>query len=204
MNSQETEVKIHVANLDSIAKKLVKLGADCVQERTYERNMRYDTDDKSLTSQGIVLRLREDSGVTLTYKSKGKLERGILTREELEVDVSDFGTMEAILGKFGFMPNMMYEKYRTVYVLDNTAIMLDELPYGNFVEVEGEGNGAIEQTLEKLGLTDAERRIDSYVKIFDHVKHHLELEFNDLTFANFADTDVPESAYISPGSIVIR
>ena len=203
MKPQETEVKIFVENLEHIEKQLRKLGANRVQERIHERNMRYDTEDGSLTEKGVVLRLREDNGVKLTYKSKGTLERGIVTREELEVEVSDFDTMEAILQKFGFDRSMFYEKYRTVYALNNAYVMLDELPFGTFVEVEGTDEDTVISVLMQLGLQDAERRVDSYTKLFDHVKHHLELNFRDLTFDNFADIDVPETAFIAPGSIVI-
>jgi adenylate cyclase class 2 len=204
MKPQETEVKIYVHNLQAIEERLQDLGANQIQERIHERNMRYDTDDGSLTDRGIVLRLREDSGVKLTYKTKGTLERGILTREELEVEISDFDTMEAILQKFGFERNMFYEKYRTVYAFNNTYVMLDELPFGNFVEVEGNTEAEIISVLVQLGLQDTERRGDSYTKLFEHVKHHLELNFRDLTFENFAKVDVPESAFIAPGSIVIQ
>ena len=204
MKPQETEVKIYVPDFDSIETRLQKLGAKRLQERIHERNMRYDTPDSSLTDKGIVLRLREDNGIKLTYKTKGTLERGILTREELEVEVSDFDTMEAILEKFGFVRSMFYEKYRTVYGFDDTKVMFDELPFGNFVEVEGDTQSDIERVLAKLHLQDVERRVDSYTKLFDHVKHHLELNFRDLTFENFADIHVPESAFVAPGSIVIR
>lgn len=203
MTMLETEVKIYVTKHDDIAQKIEKSGGKLLQERIYERNVRYDSEDKSLTGRGIVLRLREDNDVKLTYKEPGSIDRGIVTREELEVAVSDFDMMQAILGKLGFKPAMSYEKYRTTYRCHNTEVMLDELPYGNFIEIEGNADD-IEYVLKALGLDNAERRQDSYAKLFDYVKHHLGLEFNDLTFENFEDIDVPESAFIPPGSIVIR
>lgn len=203
MTSLETEVKIYHPNLAELAEKLDQLGAELVHERTYEHNIRYDVEGGTYTAQGIVVRLREDGHARLTYKSPGSVDKGIITREELEVEVSDFETMDTILGKLGLLSAMVYEKYRTTYHLDNTEIVLDELPYGNFFEVEGSAE-AIEAVLGKLGLENAERRGDSYAKIFEHVKHHLDLEFRDLTFENFADITVPESAFIPPGSIVIR
>ena len=204
MNSiyQETEVKIYMKDLNLVRHALESLGADCVQKRVHERNTRYDLPNASLTSRGVVLRLREDSRIMLTYKEPGTIERGIISREELEVEVSDFEIMEAILGKFGYHHAMFYEKYRAVYELDGALIMLDELPFGNFVEIEGDAN-RIEALMEKLGLADVERLADSYSKLFDYVKYHLELNFRDLTFENFADIDVPESAFVPPGSVVI-
>lgn len=203
MNGYETEVKIYLDSIELMHSVLQEKGAELVRERTYERNMRYDVNDKSLTSRGIVIRLREDDSIKLTYKEPGIIERGIITREELEVEVSDFDTMQAILSKFGYEPTMLYEKYRAIYSYHNTHIMLDELPYGDFIEVEGEKDD-IEWVLEQLGLKDTERSEDSYSKLFDYVKHHMELNFRDLTFDNFGDIEIPENAFIAPGSIVIR
>ena len=203
MSNFETEVKIYVTNLDEVEQTLQKNGAKIVQDRVYERNVRYDIADKSLSSRGVVVRLREDNSVKLTYKEPGTIERGIVTREELEVEVSDFDTMQQILAKFGYYPAMFYEKYRTVYTCHNTHIMLDELPYGHFVEVEGNSKD-IEWVLEQLGLQSADRLENSYAKLFDNVKHHLELTFKDLSFNNFEDISVTVNDFIAPGSIVIR
>lgn len=200
---RETEVKIYTPNLYEIREQLEHLGAVLLQERVFEVNVRYDSADGSLSSRGIVLRLRQDTQTRLTYKSPGNIERGIITREELEVELSDFETVEMILAKLGYHPYMTYEKYRTVYQLGAAEIMLDELPYGNFIEVEG-ALQAIEAVLETLGLQQAKRRADSYTKLFDFVRHHLELNFTDLTFENFKEIDVPESAFVPPGSIVIK
>lgn len=199
---QETEVKILMRDLASIRELLETLDAECLQERIHEHNTRYDMDNGSLTERGAVLRLREDKGTILTYKEQGTIERGIISREELEVEVSDFEIMEAILAKFGYTPTMFYEKYRAVYTLDEAEIMLDELPFGHFVEIEGTVS-QIEAVLEKLNLQNVERCSDSYSKLFEHVKHHLGLNFRDLTFENFADIEVPESAFTPPGSIII-
>jgi len=202
MTTYETEVKIYYPDLDTLEKQIIDAGGTLSQERVYERNVRYDLDDRSLTDRGIVVRLRQDHAVRLTYKEPGNIEQGIITREELEVEVSDFETMQTILSKFGYEPSMFYEKYRTTYHCHNTEIMLDELPYGNFIEVEGKSKD-IETVLSQLGLSDVERQQDSYAKLFGYVKHHLSLTFKDLTFENFADIDIPKSAFIPPGSIVV-
>lgn len=199
---QETEVKVHVHDLNTIRSRLEQLQATLIQPRTFERNIRYDDANGSLTGKGVVLRLREDQSIRLTYKSPGTIERGIVSREELEVQVSDFHTMEQIIQHLGYHPAMLYEKYRTTYQIDHAEVVLDELPYGNFVEVEGDSE-AIEHVLHRIGLDQVERRTYSYTRLFDFVKHHLDLSFRDLTFANFDGIKVPESAFIPPGSIVV-
>ena len=200
---REIEVKIHHASLDDLRQRLEKAGAEQVKERVYEWNMRYNKASGAFAEEGYVLRLRRDTDVRLTYKGPSTTERGIVDREELEVEVSDYETMHTMLLKLGFVEHMIYEKYRTTYELNQTEIVLDEMPFGNFIEVEGDYED-IEAVLSQIGLQDAKRHEHSYSSLFDFVKHHLDLDFRDLTFENFEGVDVPEHAFIPPGSIVIE
>jgi adenylate cyclase, class 2 len=108
--------------------------------------------------------------------------------------VSDFDAMEVILSKLGYFPYLIYEKYRTTYAKDGAEIVLDELPYGNFVEIEGDV-ATIRQLIEILGLQSARRYEENYVKLFENVKRHMNLDFNNLTFANFGGIPVPQTAF---------
>jgi adenylate cyclase class 2 len=109
--------------------------------------------------------------------------------------------METILGKLGYFPHMVYEKYRTTYEFEDAEIVLDELPYGNFIEIEGERE-VIEKIIVRLQLGDAPRMSGSYVTLFDIVRQNLNLQINDLTFSNFAGMDVPESTFYSGSSSI--
>jgi adenylate cyclase, class 2 len=194
-HNTETEVKLYVPNLDAIRQRLEAAGARLTAPRIYERNVRYDDAERTLTPRGVVVRLRQDARVRLTYKDEGTVENGIVSRYEAEVEVSDFAGMETILGKLGYTPYLIYEKYRTTYTLDGAEVVLDEMPYGNFIEIEGEAT-QIEQVIEKLGL-GAARRIDgSYSVLFERVRRKLGLAFTDLTFANFAGVAVREEDLI--------
>lgn len=194
---RETEVKLYTPELNVIQQRLESIGAKLIAPRIYERNMRYDNASKSLIAAGIVLRLREDSRVRLTYKDGGVIENGIVSRVELETEVGDYSQMEAILGKLGYFPSMMYEKYRTTYKIMHTEVVLDEMPYGNFTEIEGDID-AIENVLDELRLSGHKRYTESYSRLFDFVKHHMKLSFNDLTFNNFENIFVAENAFQSP------
>lgn len=187
----ETEVKLYVPDLDAMRQRLETLGAALAAPRIYERNVRYDDARRTLTPRGVVLRLREDSRVRLTYKDEGKVTDGIISRFEAEVEVSDFAAMETILGKLGYTPYLIYEKYRTTYTLDGAEIVLDEMPYGNFVEIEGERQ-MIEQVIQRLGLSAAKRYAASYAVLFERARRKLGLRFTDLTFKNFEGILVPE------------
>lgn len=193
----ETEVKIHIPDLSDVEAKLQEFGAEMVVPRVFERNVRYENDAQTLTENGIVVRLREDNRVRLTYKSPKNISDGIISREELEVEVSDFAVMDVILGKLGYTPYMIYEKYRTTYEWQNTEIVLDEMPYGNFIEIEGEISD-IEVVLSALGMTDKSRIPMSYSGLFDVVCQQLNMNIRDLTFENFEDVSVPASIFSQP------
>ncbi len=193
---REVELKLYAPDLGAVEQRLLAAGAHLEAPRVFERNVRYDNRSNNLTSKGVVLRLREDTRVRLTYKddSEGSGSGGIRSRFEAEVEVSDFDAMHTILVKLGYVPYMTYEKYRTTYRLEGCEVTLDEMPYGNFVEIEGEA-AAIERMVRTLGLSDSKRYGTSYVGLFEIVKHNLGLSFRDLTFEQFEGVDVPESAF---------
>lgn len=194
----ETEVKIHAPDLRAVTDALARIGAVRVKERVYERNVRYEDADETLTPAGIVVRLRQDTRVRLTVKAPPDagtdLAGNVRTRFEAEVTVDDFDTMDVILQRLGYHPYVVYEKYRTTYTYGDVEIVLDEMPFGNFIEVEGPPD-AIERALNALGLHDAPRILSSYMVLFDQLKAALGLHMHDLTFANFEGIDVPPRVF---------
>jgi adenylate cyclase class 2 len=190
----ETEVKIYTPNLSEIASRIAAAGGTLESPRVYERNIRYDAPDRRLAQHAIVLRLRQDTRARLTYKEAASVIEGIVTRFEAEVTVDDFAAMDLILQRLGFLPCVIYEKYRTTYRLGEAEIVLDEMPYGHFIEIEAT-TPVIESTLAALGLADQPRIGMSYLGLFAQVKAVLNLSFNDLTFANFEDIQVPPDVF---------
>ncbi len=193
-NYTETEVKLYVPHLELMQVRLERLGATLIAPRVFERNVRFENAERTLTVHGIVVRLRQDSRVRLTYKEAGTARDGIVSRTEIEVEVSDFAAMKALLGKLGYAPYMGYEKYRTTYEVDGTEVVLDEMPYGNFMEIEG-GAEKIEQVIKRLELDTAHRYAESYSALFERVKQKMGLHFEDLTFENFKGVNVSEDAF---------
>ncbi len=182
---QEVELKLHTPALAAVKQALEEAGATLVTARVFERNLRYDSPDGALTAAGKVLRLRQDAKARLTYKADANLARGIVSRFEAEVVLSDIETMDLILKRLGFVVALTYEKYRTTYELDGAEVMLDELPFGNFTEIEGDA-ATIERVVETLGLGDCQRMSGSYVDIFGEVKARLSLDARDCSFEAFA------------------
>jgi Adenylate cyclase, class 2 (thermophilic) len=196
---QEIEAKFYVQDLKKIETHLQSLEARLIQPRILETNIRFDLPDKRLRSEGRVLRLRQDIEARLTYKDAGKSEQGVVNRTEIEFTVGDFEKARLFLEALGYQKLLEYEKYRTTYVLEsgsklpqgqNCHIMLDELPYGNFVEIEGEDINTIHQTAKELSLDVNAAITASYSALFERVRRVKGLGFTDLTFANFEGISV--------------
>ena len=193
-DGQEIEAKFYVQNIHRIKNHLEELDAHLIQERVLETNIRFDLPDASLRAEGRVLRLRRDTEIRLTYKGASKNEQGILSHEEIEFRVEDFEKAKQFLEALGYQKLVYYEKYRTTYKLNSTFIMLDELPYGNFVEIEGENIEAIRMLAQQLHLNLNNAIATSYHVLFDRARTALDLSFRDISFANFADVVVGSTA----------
>lgn len=194
----EIEAKLWVEDLEAARARLEALGAALTRPRVFERNIRYEDAEGSLSPQGIVLRLRQDDRARLTYKAPGAVRQpGLLARFEAEVEVDDFDTMDLILRQLGYHSFFIYEKYRTTYTLDGAEVVLDELPFGLFIEIEGETE-VIERIIAALDLDWSFRLVAGYTQLFYWVRANLDLPFTDLTFDNFAGRKVPLKAFAPP------
>ena len=187
---QETEAKFYVLHLDEVMARLKQLQARLIQARVLETNLRFDLPDQSFRSSGRVLRLRRDTESKLTYKGVGKNKSGVLDRQEIEFVVGDFEKAKQFLESLGYRQTMFYEKYRATYEFQNTSVMVDELPYGNFVEIEGESVEQIQRVAAELQLVWKTAIENSYTGLFENVKKTLELPFQDISFENFAGIKV--------------
>ena len=190
MKDQELEVKFYVNNLAAIEERLHKLGAQLEQPRTHEINLRFDTPGGDLARSFRVLRLRQDTAARLTFKGPAHEADGVRVRQELEFVVSDFAMARAFLQALGYQVAMIYEKYRASYDLEGTHIALDEMPYGNFVEIEGPDPATIQSINQRLGLDWTATVPASYVMLFNLLQVKLGLPFRDLIFENFKDLPI--------------
>ncbi len=196
---QETEAKFYILHFDQITMRLKELQAHLIQPHVLETNLRFDLPDQSFHSSGRVLRLRRDTESKLTYKGASQNKSGVLDRQEIEFVVGDFEKARQFLQALGYRQTMFYEKYRATYELDNLSIMVDELPYGNFLEIEGENVEQIQAVAAKLRLDWNAAIETSYTGLFENVKKALELPFPDISFKNFEGIKVtPEHLHVRP------
>ena len=195
-NGHETEAKFFVRDLNKIKARLQHMQAQLIQPRVHEVNLRFDNPDGDLRRAFKVLRLRKDTEAKFTFKGPSE-ERGdgLLSRPEIEFTVSDFGSAKQFLEALGYEPVVFYEKFRETYEINHVHIMLDELPYGEFVEIEGEDINAIHKTADLLHL-----KWDTMVKagyhaifyfFFDRFNlHPSQLSFKALESVNITADDL--------------
>jgi adenylate cyclase class 2 len=195
MQNLEIEVKFYIADLEGIRNKILKLGAKS-KGRLFETNIRYEDKINSLIKKKSLLRLRQDEKTTFTLKSSPPVKsKDYKIVNELEVEVSDFATMDQILKTLGFHPEQKYEKWRETFILDQTLFCLDSMPYGDFLEIEGQEKD-IRYYASKLDLNWQKRIIFNYLSIFEIMRKNLNLDFNDLTFNNFETVDADALAFL--------
>lgn len=180
----EVEVKFHVQRLAEIQRRLEDIGAVLEGRRVLEHNLRFDTVDRRLEREHQALRLRQDSTATITFKGPSSMQDGIRVRTEIETRVDDFSRARMLLEALGYVVTFEYEKFRTTYGLGETSIVLDELPYGEFIEIEGDPK-AIKAVAGQLGLRWEAAIQDSYLGLFEKLRVRHNLLFPALTFGNW-------------------
>ena len=202
MNDTEIEVKFYVNDLQRVEARLLQLGAALVEPRGHEANIRFDRPDGSLRAGMCALRLRRDHQARLTYKGPPQDRNGTRVRTEIEFTVGDFDAAKKFIEALGYIQVAFYEKYRTTYALGSNHIMLDELPYGNFVEIEGADSESIRAAASRLGLTwDASVPL-SYLAIFEQFCAQHKLDPSQLTFAALQNLQItPTLLHVRPADV---
>ena len=185
MEMQEKEIKFYIEDLAKIAERLRLCGAELTRPRTLERNLRLDIGDHTLARGGRLLRIRRDDKVSVTYKADARVEGGVIARTEIEFEADDARMVQKLFEALGYRVVVTYEKFRSRYKLGDVIVVLDELPFGDFVEIEAPNNTLIEGVSQMLGLNFSKGMAINYLGLFEILKSHKDVEFNDLTFDNF-------------------
>jgi len=161
----ETEIKLRTDDFDGVRERLNSLGARLKERVEDETDLIFDSPNDPLLLQGRVLRLRltVDSGM-LTWKGEPTFTAGVKKREEIQTVVSNAREMRAVLERLGFAVGLEFSKSREYWDLSGLAISLDELPFGRYVEVEGD-ESLLEGAVRDLGLEDAERVTEGYPQL---------------------------------------
>ncbi|MEE9218089.1 MAG: class IV adenylate cyclase [Acidobacteriota bacterium] len=168
----EVEIKLRVASRTEALNKLKKVRAKVQEKRHFEENTLYDDGARSLQRRGDLLRLRVRQGMEggfLTYKGPPpKLMPGAKVRTEIEVHLDDPRGLDRIFRRLNFNPTYRYQKFRTVYRAGGLDVMLDELPFGCFLELEG-SKRSIDALARRLGYKPNEHILLNYRSL--HIQH---------------------------------
>jgi len=192
----EIEVKFYLADVAGMRERILALGATACG-RVFEANTRFEDEARGLKDRGVLLRLRKDDKARLTFKSPpADPDEDFKIHRELEIEVDDFETCQAILEALGFHGAQAYEKWRETFTLGETNLLVDTMPYGTFLEIEGEKKD-IRHLSNLLALKWEQRILLNYLEIFDMVRQGENLAFNDVTFENFRMSPVDMGRYVS-------
>ncbi|HEV2914657.1 MAG TPA: class IV adenylate cyclase [Pyrinomonadaceae bacterium] len=109
-----------------------------------------------------VLRLRRVGGrAILTYKRRFASASAIKRHREDETEVKDARALDMILEALGYRPALVYEKRRATWQVAGAEVVLDELPFGLFLEIEGDEQ-SIREAERLLELADVEAEMETY------------------------------------------
>jgi adenylate cyclase, class 2 len=162
---REIEVKLRVADVDSVIRKLSRLGCRC-SGRVLERNTLFDTPDSDIRRLGRLLRIRVETPAP-SKLIRGGARRTVITSKcpapastdsrykekiERELAVRSPRNWPATLRSLGFRPGFSYEKFRSTFRLAGLHLDLDETPVGVFLELEGSPR-AIDRAGKALGFS---------------------------------------------------
>ncbi len=160
----ETEKKYRLTEeqFKQIPNELKEIGAEFCGE-DFEENSIYG--GGILNEQNAILRIRKTQNKTiLTYKKRIQNDFSVKQQIEHETEVKDFEAIVEIVENLGLIKNLVYEKRRRIYKFRDVEIVLDELPFGFFMEIEGSFT-AIAEAEMLTGTEDFEVEHETYPRL---------------------------------------
>ena len=133
----ETEKKYTLSRdqRERVLENLKELGAKYIRE-DFEENTLYS--GGILSEKGAVLRMRKIGDKTiLTYKQRIENAADVKQQIEYETVVEKAEEMEMIIESLAFTKALVYEKRRQSWQFRLVEVVLDELPFGQYMEIEG-------------------------------------------------------------------
>jgi adenylate cyclase class 2 len=158
----EKKYRLTRAQHERVLGRLVDVKATA-QGKEFEENTLYA--GGRLDLQVEVLRLRRTGErAILTYKRRFPSASAIKHHREDETEVKDADALARILDALGYRPVLVYEKRRATWHVADAEVVMDELPFGMFLEIEGDEQSIIEVE-QLLGLADVEAEMATYPEL---------------------------------------
>jgi adenylate cyclase, class 2 len=159
----EKKYRLESEQVEPLRLRLKEVGAEGEGAAEFEENVIYT--GPGLDPARRVLRLRRKGGrAVFTFKERDLSGSPVKRQREEETEVSDAGALASILEALGYRPVLVYEKRRETWRVAGAEVVLDELPFGLFVEIEGE-EARIMEVEKLLGLDGAEAEHAPYPEL---------------------------------------
>jgi adenylate cyclase, class 2 len=198
----EIEIKLRLASHELVRQRLVALGA-AHHGAVRETNIFFDRPEGSLRAADSGLRVRltaplasppgpghaEDENpesrsteALLTFKGPAAAT-GLRAREAFDLHVRPGEQIVPLLEALGFQQQLLFEKDRDSWRLDDCLVELDTLPvFGCFLEIEGPSEEAVRAVQGQLGLAGLVGERDSYSKMVGEHLRNSEPAASELRF----------------------
>ena len=139
----------------------------------FEKTYGYFTENYGNMVKGIFPRIK-DMGNTALVSVKVKVENNSKMFErdeyEFEIESSKVESARLMFKALGYCIEHVFEKRRYILEsLNNCDFVIDELPFGYFVELEGSEED-IEKSIKELNLEDNIKINGAYLKLWENYK----------------------------------
>ncbi len=166
----EIEKKYRLTQQDrrALEKRMRELGCE-KKPAEFEENTIYG--GGRLSFGGCALRLRRvnrNERAYLTFKRRLPGKSPIKHQEEHEITVADPDGMAWILNSLEFRPALVYEKRRTRWKVGQAKVVIDELPFGLFMEIEASVR-EIKRVEKLIGAADLPAVSETYPTLTAHL-----------------------------------
>lgn len=158
----EKKYRLTPEQREALSQRLREVGA-VLQGKEFEENTLYAGGNLEPRRQVLRLRRIGDKAI-LTYKERYASASAIKHQREDETQIADAAALDTILAALGFRPFLVYEKRRATWRIRQAEVVLDELPFGLFVEIEG-AEKEIEEVESLLNLADVEAEMATYPEL---------------------------------------
>jgi len=111
----------------------------------------------------VRIRRTQDRAI-LTYKRRVASDLDVKHQIEHESVVEDAAEIAAILENLGLEPRLVYEKRRKTWRFRSVEVVLDELPFGLYMEIEGSITSIAEAEM-LLDIEDFEVEHETYPRL---------------------------------------
>lgn len=147
----EIEVKFLNIEFDDIRTRLQAIGAQCEQPMRLMRRAIFATPGMDEQRNAFIRVRDEGHRTTVTYKQFDEIS--LTGAKEIEVQVSNFESMLAILAKTDMRQRAYQESRRETWQIGDVEVVLDEWPWlQSFIEIEGASEERVREVAGQLGF----------------------------------------------------